>query len=75
MWCSFVFILAIAGFSQGNIILKPTKGDSFEAGFIFVQGASIPSVNYQKYALELQKNSMEIYGWLSPSFHLIFLNQ
>jgi hypothetical protein len=53
---AITFLVALLGVSlaNANIILKPTKTGGVEAGYIFVQGASIPAKNYNKYARQLQ---------------------
>lgn len=52
---SFIFILiAIFSTVSGNIVIKPTKTGGIQAAYVFVQGASIPAVNYKKYAQQLQ---------------------
>ena len=38
-----------------NLIFKPTKQTGIETAYVFVQGAEIPAINYQKYALKLQE--------------------
>ncbi|CAF1104945.1 unnamed protein product [Brachionus calyciflorus] len=48
-------LLSIVFSTKCNIILKPEKISTTKAGFIFVQGAEIPAINYKKFALELQR--------------------
>ena len=46
---------AVLDAKDTNIILKPTKVSSTQAGFVFFQGAYIPAQNYVKYARQLQQ--------------------
>ncbi len=52
---SFVFIfVAFLSSISCNLVIKPTKTAGIQAAYVFVQGASIPAVNYKKYAQQLQ---------------------
>jgi hypothetical protein len=49
----FVFVAILSSISC-NIVIKPIKTSGVQAAYVFVQGASIPAVNYKKYAQQLQ---------------------
>jgi hypothetical protein len=50
-----VLLLLFACTIYGLIVVEPTKTEpNFEAGLIYVQGASIPTKNYMNFANNLQ---------------------
>lgn len=53
--CILIILIILFPLASCNLIFKPTKQTGIETAYVFVQGAEIPAINYQKYALKLQE--------------------
>jgi hypothetical protein len=59
-----LLFLTLIPLIQCTIILKPPRMTTFQAGYIFVQGADIPASNYKNYASLLQ-NKLDWSLWVA----------